>query len=209
MKTFSEYINEALLDDLSKLEKALPKEFNMREFLDLEKSLGMGYGGSYGRTIFNLAKRYNCIDKVVISKSGYVALNVWGDENGYGTYGTPKKEYQEAYEEMIDGSDEDIISLINNNITWAENQNKKEKKLVSLANILTKAIGGKVPTAKLIVKSSSINGITDGMLISFKWFKKRMEKLWGNEAEINKLSYRSYKGKGDTNTKLYDWIQKL
>ena len=124
---FAEYINEAkLIDDLDKLEKVLPNEFNMYDFLHLQKNLGIGYGGSWGRTIYFLAKKAGVTDQVVMRKSAYVSYGVWKDENGYGNYeGTTRKEYQEAYDILINGDEDDMIELLNYTVSWAEFQKKK------------------------------------------------------------------------------------
>ena len=204
---FAEYINEGtLISDLTKLEKALPKEFKMEDFLYLQKSLGMGYGGNWGNIIEPLATKAGVLKKVIISKAGYVNLGVWRDENGYGNYGTPRKVYQEKYDELV--NDENWEDLINANVDFADFQDKEEKKIKSIASIIEKGFG-KVLAAKIIVKSSSTNAITDGNGVSYKWFESRMKKLWHSERDIYKLSYKAYKHGDTDNVELYNWIKNL
>lgn len=203
---FADYINESvLLNDLKKLEKALPKEFKMEEFLQLQYTLGMGYGVNWGKVILPIAERTKTIDKVIISKSAYASMGVWEGENGYADYGTPRKEYMEKWEELYE--DEDWETLIKENIQWAKYQGKEDKKLKSIAGILTKGFSSKINAAKYIVKSSSTPGITDGMLVADKWFSERMSKLWYSKDDIYALSYSGRKYLTNSNRTLYDWIQ--
>ena len=199
-----------LLTDTAELQKVLHTEFKMEEFIELKRNLGIGYGGTYGTAIYPIAKKANVINKVIISKSAYVALLTWYDENGRGTYGTPKKEHIESYENLIKNDNEESYQqLIDDNLYWAKIQDREDNKIKSISNALVKGLGGKTNAALFIVKGSAVNGITDGMCISYKWFEERMKKLWASESEIYKLSYRAYEYGDTTNVKLYNWIKSI
>ena len=103
---FKEYINESgNITDLKKLEKALAKEFDIKDLMELNTRVYSPYGYSKGEAVYEILEKFNLEEKGIISKSAYVKYQVWRSENGYGNYGTPRKVSQEAWEKMKDVGD--------------------------------------------------------------------------------------------------------
>jgi len=73
---------------------------------------GYGYSlsASLASTLTGIIKELNIVEKCTISKSAFVKNSVWYDENGYGNYGTPRKEYAEAYDILV--MDENVEKLV-------------------------------------------------------------------------------------------------
>jgi len=96
--------------------KTLRKTLNLADLYLTVASIKAPYGYGYSlsaslaATLTQIIKELDIVKKCTISKSAYVKNSVWYDENGYGNYGTPRKEYAEAYDVLV--MDENVEKLV-------------------------------------------------------------------------------------------------
>jgi len=206
MTKFKEYITEGTKTlDISKLEKMLPKIFNLEEYYimaaDISKAYGHGYSFSsaFASVIIEKLTELGLVDKAIISKTAFVNYKVDGDNNGYGSYGTPKKQYIEEYEAMLE--DKDFEALIRLNIDV--NETKAVKKITTL---MTKKIG-KIPAAKYALKKTS-NAIRSSYDRggAFKNKFREIETIWDNKSDVADIINR---GKNRKDNTLFSYIDSI
>lgn len=186
MIKFSEYINEATkTTDIEKLKKMLPKEFKLEDYFELAYNVYKPFGNREYNIVSGILKEEGLLDKAIISKSAYVKNMKWADENGYGNYGTPTKQYQEEWEEKV--QDKDYEWLINQNALANENIGKNDffKKMASL---ITKKIGKIGAAEKVLYSCFRNNDNSYDRMGSFEnYARPKLLQLWDNDKDVYNL----------------------
>jgi hypothetical protein len=190
-------------DDYNVLRKKLATQFNIVDYLKLMEDVYSPFGNNLPYLTTTLLKRLKIAESAVISKSAYVKHFVWRDENGYGNYGTPRREYKERYETLIE--DRNFEELIDVNYEALG----EEKFLSKVKKIVEKKVG-KDDLAILILKKcvDQHSNPYDRRLSFAKFATERLEKLWANESEIFTLFERESLRK-DSNRGLLNWIKSI
>jgi hypothetical protein len=193
------------MKNLKEFQKGIEKEFNLSEVITLigniKKAYGYGYdlSSAVASILYTDLKELDLLDKAIISKSAYVKLMVYADDNGFGNYGTPKKQYTEEYQEMVDN--EEFETLIKLNLS---DYNKKLKKIT---NLIIKKIG-KVEASKMAFKKIyyNVNSVYDGCGIIQDFASSKLRSIWDNESDIYKVLHNRKDAKDST---LYSYIKNI
>jgi hypothetical protein len=194
------------MKSLEEFQKGLEKEFDLAEVVttlgNVLKAYGHGYNLSSAVTdiLYKDLVNLGLVDKSIISKSAYIKIKVYEDENGYGNYGTPKKQYAKEWQEMIDEEEYKKLIELNLNIDY-------DKKLKKITNLIIKKIGKKNAAFLAFKKMYYNTGSSYDRTGAFGDFiSKRLNKIWDNKSDIYKVLKN---GKGSANDLvLYKYIQK-
>ncbi len=190
--------SQGKISDVNKLEKALPKVFKLEDYFNLFQSVHAPYdysAGIYG-IIEKFAKQAGVLEKLEVSKGAYVKDQVWRSENGYGNYGTPRREYMEEWDEM---SVEERI-----NYNWRIDEVKFIKKASSL---ITKSIGKqKVSLEILLSLFGNANSAYDRNLSIKKALENGLNQLWYDSGDVYNIIQRASL-RNINKTELYDWLR--
>ena len=192
LKTFDQFVNEAVkVDNIKDLEKQLPKEFNVEDYLKAYD----GYSGQVGSrlTLYDEIRRLAPeipVEKL-ISKGVFWKNEKEKQEQGYGSDYRTKAEADAAYDKILDNDPGKLFKI-------GVDLKGKDKALKSYANMIIKSVG-KLEAAKRVMYQSfsRADDEYDRHLIMDKFFKNRMRELWHNHDDVYYI-----KGVGSTPTKM-------
>jgi len=169
---------------LKEFQKFVSKEFNLVESYTVLGKVIAPYGHHYelasavASIILPDLEKLDIVEKAIISKSAYVKMNVYDDENGRGNYGTPRKQYIEEWEEMVEN--EEFKKLIRLNLL-----DDYDKKIKKITNLIIKEIG-KVEASKFalrLLRNNSGSSYDRSMQIR-DLLESKLIKVWDCTSDI-------------------------
>jgi len=179
IKTFNEFVNEATkVDNTKDLEKQLPKEFGVLDYLKAFKNYSSQFSAL---RLFDEVRRLAPeipLEKLVMSKGAWWNYQKERTEQGYGGFYRTKAEADAAYDTYLE---EDPERLFNDLIQKIG----KDKALKKFTNLITKAAGKLEASKRVMYQSySSASDGYDRHLIMDKFFKSRMRELWHDSDDV-------------------------
>jgi hypothetical protein len=180
IKTFNEFVNEATkVDNTKDLEKQLPKEFGVLDYLKAYKNYSAQFSSRL--TLYDEIRRLAPeipLEKLVMSKGAWWNYQKERTEQGYGGIYRTKAEGDSAYDEFLEESPERLFNDLIHKIG-------KDKALKKFANLIIKS-AGKLEAAKRVMYQSYANADDgyDRHLIMDRFFKSRMRELWHDSDDV-------------------------